>query len=305
MKETPQIIVVGSSNTDMVVKTDRIPAPGETVLGGDFMLAAGGKGANQAVAASRLGAHVTFIARIGTDIFGSQSMEKFHDEGIETGWVTRDNSVSSGVALILVDRSGENIIAVASGANAKLSEADVLGARERIESADVLLLQLEVPLETVRKAAELADAAGVKVILNPAPAQPLDSDLLRHITVLTPNETETGILTGIKVDDESACREAARKLRSQGATNVVITRGAQGSFLSSPDGERAIPSRKVEAVDTTAAGDAFNGALAVMLAAGKPLPEAVRLANLAGALAATRMGAQPSLPNRKEFFDFV
>jgi ribokinase len=301
---TAKIVVVGSANTDMVIKSERIPRPGETVLGGEFILAAGGKGANQAVAAARLGASVTFVARVGEDIFGDQAILNFEREGIDTSYVFRDRGSPSGVALIIVDRAGENVISVAPGANGRLSREDVFQARAAIEQAQALLLQLEVPLDTVREAARVASEAGVRVILNPAPAQELDMDLLRHVAVLTPNETETERLTGIRVSDEQSALEAAALLHERGVESVIITMGAEGSFISSGGAHCKVPSRKITAVDTTAAGDAFNGALACALSEGAGLEAAVRRANFAGALAATRLGAQPSLPTRAELEAF-
>ncbi len=305
MKKSPRIVVVGSSNTDMVIQSARIPAPGETILGGRFVMAAGGKGANQAVAAARLGAQVTLIARLGDDVFGRGALANFEKEGISTEFVVVDSSEPSGVALILVDDKGENSIAVAPGANGRLSPDDVLRALPAIEQADVLLLQLEVPLETVEAAAGLAAAAGVKVILNPAPARSLPAPLLRHVYLLTPNETEAELLTGLRVCGEEARRVAACELRQQGVETVIITLGADGAFLSGKDGETVVPTVRITPVDTTAAGDAFNGALAVALAEGRDLGSAVQFANQAGAFAATRLGAQPSLPTRADLANFV
>lgn len=301
----PKIVVVGSSNTDMVIKLERLPGPGETIIGGDFIMAAGGKGANQAVAAARLGGDVTFVARVGADIFGKQAIQNFKEDGINTDYIVEDDENPSGVALIFVDRKGENSIAVASGANSKLSEPDVTAAKEKIENACVMLLQLETPLETVRHAAHLASEAGAKVILNPAPARKLDEVLLRMITVLTPNESEAEILTGVKVEEENSAKQAAEVLRKKGVSNVIITMGAKGSFLVTENQALLIPTRKVNAVDTTAAGDAFNGALAYALAKEEPLNEAIRFANLAGAFSATKMGAQPSMPTFDELRQFA
>ncbi|MFC1619445.1 ribokinase [Candidatus Neomarinimicrobiota bacterium] len=303
--KVPKIIVVGSSNTDMIIKMDRIPTPGETIIGGDFFMAAGGKGANQAVAAARLGGEVTFVAKVGTDMFGKQAVENFKQEGIDTDFIVEAAEDPSGVALIFVDQKGENSIAVASGANNSLTEQDVSAAQGKLEEADVLLLQLETPLDTVRHAARLAVEKGVKIILNPAPARELDDELLSCITVLTPNETETEILTGIKVEDEQSGQAAAQVLRSRGVTNVVITLGSEGSLVVTEGKSITVPSKKVKAMDTTAAGDCFNGALACALAEGKSLEEAARFANLAGALSATKMGAQPSMPTFAELQTFA
>jgi len=302
---TPRIVVVGSSNTDMVLKMDRLPGPGETLIGDEFIMAAGGKGANQAVAAARLGGKVTFIARVGQDIFGQQAIEGFTKEGISTDFIVQDKVSPSGVALIFVDQKGENSIGVASGANGQLTVQDVSAARVEFETANVLLLQLETPIETVRFASRSAREMGVMVILNPAPARALDDDLLCNVTVLTPNESEAGLLTGVSITDDASAEEAARRLKQRGVENVIITLGAKGALVVNEDSAQLVPSKVVQAVDTTAAGDAFNGALAFALAKGKPIMEAVRFANLAGALSATRMGAQPSMPTLKELKEFA
>ncbi|MCE0523545.1 MAG: ribokinase [Methylacidiphilales bacterium] len=301
----PHVVVVGSSNTDMIVRMDRIPRPGETILGGEFITAAGGKGANQAVGAARAGGQVTFIARVGNDMLGEQAIAGFVSEGINVDHVTRDPASPSGVALIFVGRDGENSIAVASGANRNLSPADVRKARGAFAGASVLVMQMETPLETLQAAADLAVEAGVKVILNPAPAGPLPDSLLRHVSVLTPNETEAELLTGIKVDTTVAAEQAAGNLIARGVETVVITLGARGALVATAKERRLVPGFKVEAIDTTAAGDTFNGALAVALAERQPLDDAVRFANAAGAIAVTRMGAQPSAPRREEIEKLV
>jgi len=299
------VLVVGSSNTDMIVKMDRIPRPGETILGGEFLTAAGGKGANQAVAAARAGGRVTFIARVGKDMFGEQAIAGFASEGINVEHVIRDPASPTGVALIFVGRDGENSIAVASGANGKLSSADVLNARGAFAGASVLMMQLETPLETIQTAAELAAQAGLRVILNPAPAQPLPDCLLRHISILTPNETESEFFTGLKVDSTAAAGEAASKLIARHVQTVVITLGGRGAFVADSSTRQLVPGFNVEPVDTTAAGDTFNGALAVALAEGQQLVQAVRFANAAGAISVTRIGAQPSVPQREEIEQFL
>lgn len=293
------IAVVGSSNTDMIISMGRIPKPGETIIGGDFAMAAGGKGANQAVAAARAGGRVSFIARVGDDLFGEQAIRGFAADGIDVRHVQKDDSAPSGVALIFVGGDGENSIGVASGANARLSADDIEQAREAIQSAGVLLVQLEIPIETVR-AAVLAAARDARVILNPAPAQPLDDDLLGRVSILTPNETEAALLTGLEVQDEAGAALAAEALRRRGPEIVIITLGAKGALVSDASGTRLVPAFSVDPVDTTAAGDVFNGALAIALSEDRPLDEAVRFANAAAAISVTRPGAQPSAPRRPE-----
>ncbi|MGO9201244.1 MAG: ribokinase [Limisphaerales bacterium] len=296
----PRTLVVGSSNTDMIIKTDRIPRPGETILGGEFVTAAGGKGANQAVAAARAGGDVTFVARVGQDIFGDKALAGFIQEGIHVEHVQRDPAAPSGVALIFVAKDGENSIAVAGGANLRLSQADVKQAAPAIAAASTVLMQLETPLETVRAAAQIAARTGVAVILNPAPARVLPDELLKLVSVLTPNETEAELLAGIAVTDEAMAALAAEKLRARGVETVILTLGARGAFVATASIRQLVPGFPVEAVDTTAAGDVFNGALAVALGEGKPLLQAVRFANAAAAISVTRLGAQPSAPSRKE-----
>jgi ribokinase len=296
----PKILVVGSSNTDMIIKLDRIPRPGETILGGEFSTAAGGKGANQAVAAARAGGDVTFVARIGQDVFGEEAVAGFVQDGINVQYVTRDPAAPSGVAFIFVATDGENSIAVASGANGRLSPADVKKAKGAIAAASALLMQLETPLATVLAAAQLAAEAEVPVILNPAPARVLPDKLLKLVSILTPNETEAELLTGIAVRDEATAAQAADKLHAWGVETVILTLGARGAFVSAASSRQLVPGFQVKAVDTTAAGDVFNGALAVSLGEGRPLLEAVRFANAAAAISVTRLGAQPSAPDRPE-----
>jgi ribokinase len=304
---TSRIVVVGSSNTDMVVKSDRLPKAGETVTGGQFVMAPGGKGANQAVAAARLGAKVTFVAKVGTDMFGERAVEGYEQDGILTDLIVRDPEHHTGVALILVDRTGENLISVASGANHALAPGDLNAAVERIRSASVLMLQLECPLDTVTRAAEIAAEAGVAVVLDPAPAPdgPLDADLLQNVTYLTPNETEATRLTGVPVTDHDSARTAAERLLAAGARHVIVTLGAKGALVAGPGESTLVPGHAVEAADSTAAGDAFNGGLAAGLAGGMSLHHAVQQANLVGALSVTRLGAQPSLPAADEVRRFA
>jgi len=305
--KTPRIVVVGSSNTDMVVKSRRLPVPGETVTGGKFVMAAGGKGANQAVAAARLGAAVTLVAKVGTDVFGDQAIAGYQEEGIFADFLLRDPQHHTGVALILVDDQGENLISVASGANHALTPQDVERAAERIRAADVVLLQLEIPMDTVQYAARLAAEAGVPVILDPAPAPdaPLDAALLKHVTYLKPNETEAERLTGLRVEDEASARKAADKLLQSGARHAIITLGAKGALWAGPQQSGFLPGYRVEALDSTAAGDAFSGALACALARGLSLEAAVEYASLVGAFSVTRLGAQPSLPTEEELRQFA
>ena len=300
-----KIVVLGSSNTDMIINLERIPKPGETVLGGAFSMAGGGKGANQAVAAARAGGDVALIARVGKDIFGDQAVRGFREAAIDVDFVIRDEKAPSGVALIFVDREGENCIAVASGANAGLSPADVRRAERILAGADILLMQLEVPLETVRLAAEIASANGVRIILNPAPARPLPDDILRNVSILTPNEIEAGMLSGSAAGTDVEAGKAAQILRGRGVDTVVLTLGARGAFVSGRDFEGMVPGFKVKPVDTTAAGDVFNGALAVALSADAPLPDAVRFANAAAAISVTMPGAQTSAPHRKDIDRFL
>jgi len=303
----PKIVVVGSSNTDMVAKAARIPAPGETVLGGAFVMAAGGKGANQAVAAARLGAEVSLVARLGADALGDEAVAGYRRDGILTDLIVRDPDRPTGVALILVDDKGENSITVALGANEALSPDDIDRAADRIRAADAVVMQLEVPLVAAERAAAIAAAAGVPVILDPAPAPDggLPASLLQNVSCLKPNESEAERLTGIPVGDTASAERAARALQELGPRTVIVTLGGQGAVVVDEGGARHVPAFRVTAVDTTAAGDAFTGALATALAAGVALPEAVRQAAAAGAVAATRMGAQPSLPTRGEWEAFL
>jgi ribokinase len=284
---------------DLVARAPRIPQPGETIIGRDFHTLPGGKGANQAVAAARLGATVAMVGRVGGDAFARLLLDNLAAAGVDHTSVTQDSGAATGVALIVVDAAGQNSIVVASGANMRLSPADVETAETAIASADVLLLQLETPLETVTRAAQIAHAHGVTVILNPAPARPLPPALLSLVDVLVPNESETALLTGLPIDSRARVEAAAGALRESGVGAVILTLGERGALLAQAGGTQVFPAFMVTAVDTTAAGDAFMGGLAVALAEGQSLAESIRWGNAAGALAATQLGAQPSLPTRR------
>jgi ribokinase len=296
----PTIVVAGSSNTDMVIKTKHIPAPGETVLGGTFFMNAGGKGANQAVAAARLGGNVIFICKIGDDVFGRQAVQLFNSERINTNFVFTDPEYPSGVALITVDEHAENCIVVAPGANAALHSSDLRETIAVVEQADILLVQLEIPIKTVEYIVDIAASKKVKVVLNPAPACTLSDELLRNISIITPNESEAEMLTGVKVTDLNTAEQAARNLQDKGVKIVIVTLGAAGALLLHENTVSHIQGHKVEAVDTTAAGDIFNGALVVALAEGRPVQEAVNFACKAAAISVTRLGAQASAPYKEE-----
>jgi ribokinase len=293
------VTVVGSLNMDLVIRAPRIPQPGETIIGGELHTVPGGKGANQAVAAARLGVRVSMVGRVGRDAFAGPLLDNLTATGVDHTFVTGDAEAATGVALIVVDDAGQNSIVVASGANMRLSPADVEAAEAAISAAQVVLLQLESPLETVTRAAEIARAHGVTVILNPAPARPLPAGLLSLVDVLVPNESETALLSGMPVGNQAEAEAAAAALRTSGVGTLILTLGERGAMLAR-EGEAALfPAFDVTPVDTTAAGDAFVGGLAVALAEGKALAEAVRWGNAAGALATTRLGAQPSLPSRQ------
>ena len=295
-----KIVVVGSSNTDMVINVDRIPKGGETVIGNNFSMIPGGKGANQAVAASRGGGDVTFIANIGKDTFGDRSIKGFLKDGINVDYIVRDKKIHSGMALINVDKNGENSISVAVGSNDKLSSKDIEKGRRAIESADTLLVHLEIPSKTVSKSIELSYSHGVKVILNPAPIRKFDRRILKKVFIMTPNEHEAEALTGIKIRTENDAKKASRKILKEVMEAVIITMGSRGAFVATKDFQKLVPAFKTKVVDTTAAGDTFNGFLAVALAENKDLLDAVRFANAAAVLSTRKVGAQPSIPTRKE-----
>lgn len=301
MRSPPAVVVVGSSNTDMVVKVPRLPGPGETVIGGEFVMAAGGKGANQAVACSRAGASTTLVARVGEDPFGRNALAGLERAGVNTDYVVRDPESTSGVALIFVDAEGENTIAVAPGANMRLTPEDIDAARAVIQRADCLLLQLEVPLAAVERAVAIAREAQTPVVLNPAPAptEPLPPSILQQVDVLTPNRAEAAALVGRAVRTVAEAQAAARELRRRGPKRVVLTLGREGAVACEEEPFH-IPACPVEAVDAVAAGDAFSAALAVALSEGMSFRSACRFAVAAGACAVTKLGAQPSMPTRRE-----
>ena len=294
-----KIIVIGSSNIDMVVRTS-LPAPGETILGGEFFMNQGGKGANQAVAVKRLGGNLIFVAKLGNDILGQQSVDYFKKEGIDTKYITLDENSASGVALISVDDHAENSIVVASGANMLLNEQDVDKVVEEMCEGDILLMQLEIPIQTVEYAARRAFEKGVKVVLNPAPARSLPKELLRYLFMITPNRIEAEMLTGIKIVNDADAERVAKEISAMGVQNIIVTLGSKGCLVREGDTSYCVDAFKVEPVDTTAAGDTFNGALCVGLAEGMNLRQAAVMASKASSVAVTRMGAQSSIPHRKE-----
>ncbi|WPU92454.1 ribokinase [Mucilaginibacter sabulilitoris] len=295
-----KILVVGSNNTDMVIKADRLPKAGETILGGTFFMNPGGKGANQAVAAARLGGQVTFISKIGNDVFGKQAVQLFKDGGIDTSFIFSDPDNPSGVALITVDNAAENCIVVASGANATLLPKDLQEAKTEIENAGVVLMQLEIPLETVEYVTAIASSCNVPIILNPAPICALSDKLLKNLYIITPNSVEASMLTGIKVIDQESAKLAAIAIHKKGVKIVIITLGAEGALIFNNGEFIMVAAEKVKPVDTTAAGDVFNGALAIAVAEGKGIETAVRFACKAAGIAVTRLGAQSSAPYKRE-----
>jgi ribokinase len=301
----PKVVVVGSTNTDLTVRVPRIPAPGETALGRDFRISAGGKGANQAVAAARAGAPVVFVTAIGSDDFGDRALENLVREGIDVTLVRRVADAASGVALISIDDRGENSIAVAPGANSALHPDDVEPLRRILQPDDVVLAQLEIPIAVVEATARIAAQKRARMILNPAPAQALADSLLEAVSILAPNELEAEQLTGIGPAGESGVAHAVAALHDRGVSSVVITLGARGVFASIDNVREAVPAFAVDAVDTTAAGDVFCGALAAALVERVPTRDALRFASAAAALSVTRAGAQASAPHRAEIEAFV
>ena len=298
-----KIIVIGSSNTDMVVRSEHLPKPGETVLGGGFMMVGGGKGANQAVAVAKMGHPVIFATAVGKDIFGDEAVERYRHLGIDTSYIAHKET-PSGVALIMVDSAAQNSISVALGANNELMLEDVMPALDTIEEGDIVLLQLEIPMATVEACVSVAAAKGARVILNPAPAVKVSEQVLSKLYLITPNQTEAEILTGVEVKDTTTARLAAEELSRAGVHKVVVTMGGDGALLYEDGKSEVIPAHKVDAVDTTAAGDVYNGALCAALAEGMSLRDALRFATKASAISVTRVGAQPSVPSREEVDNF-
>ena len=299
-----KIFVIGSANTDMVIKSAKLPLPGETILGGSFFMNAGGKGANQAVAASRLGGMVALVAKVGNDIFGKQTIESLQKENINTDFVFTDDTAPSGTALIMVNEEGENCIAVAPGANANLSPGDIEKVKD-IDKADILVLQLEIPMDTIAAVVKKANANHQRVIINPAPAHILDDEILKGLFLIAPNEAEASLLTGISVADEKSAAQAAEVLLNNGVQNVIITLGKKGAYFQNKELKLLVNAPVVQALDTTAAGDTFSGALAVALtenldqtAIGWEM--AIQFAVEAASISVTRLGAQASVPYRNE-----
>lgn len=300
-----KVVVVGSYNTDLTIKTARIPHPGETIIGGVFSKGGGGKGANQAVAASRAGAEVSFIAKLGNDVLGKEGIQRLADEKINTKYIFQDDSISTGVAFIIVDNQGENSIVVASGANSKLNPADIQLAYNEISDAGVLLVQLESPLETIRKAIKIAHENNTLVILNPAPAQPLDNHLLKEIDIITPNKVEAEMITGIKANNEEGLKSIVEKFLEFGIKNVLITLGPKGIYAGCAESKSLIPAFEVTPVDSTGAGDIFSGSLAAFLAEGMSIEKAITMASASASISVTRLGAQSSAPKRIEIENFI
>ncbi len=304
-QHNPKVVVVGSFNMDLVIKTERRPQKGETLIGEEFGMFIGGKGANQAIAASRLGADVTMIGRLGADLFGDTFFTEFDRQNIDTSFVVRDAEVGTGVASPVIDAEGDNSIIIVPRANMRLDVEDVERAASKIADADVLLLQLEVPIESSKRAAEIARANGVEIILNPAPACVLPDSFLGLVDILVPNEVETEFLTKVTVADDEGARLAAKVLFEKGISTIVLTLGNRGALLLTSQQSQLVPAYNVKVVDTTAAGDAFCGALATALAGGDKIEDAVAFANATGALAVTVLGAAPSMPTAGQVHDFV
>jgi ribokinase len=299
-----KIIVIGSANTDMVVKAKTLPLPGETLLGGTFFMYAGGKGANQAVAAARLGGEVILVAKVGNDIFGQETVLNLQKENINTAYVFVDEKVPSGTALIMVNDEGENCIVVAPGSNSLLLPQDILLVKD-LQDAEIILMQLETPVETIEAVAKMAKSNHQKVIINPAPAQKLPDELLDGLFLITPNETEASFLSGVPVTDEVSAAQAAAIFLKKGVQNVIITLGKHGAYFQNNDQRIKVDAPIVHAKDTTAAGDTFNGALAVAITEDMDWESALKFAVQAASISVTKMGAQASVPFRRELVEAV
>ena len=302
---TKKLIVLGGVNADHILQVDSFPRPGETVKGHGYRVVSGGKGANQAVAAGRLGADVSLIACVGDDSFGKKSIKTFKQDGIKTDAVTMIPNTPTGIAIIYIDKNGENSIGTSPEANARLLPELVEPHLPLLNEADTVLMPLETPLSTIELVAKLAHKAGKNVVLNPAPAQPLPDSLFAKLTTITPNETEAEVLTGIKVETKKDAEKAAAIFHKKGVTNVIITLGSKGAFISDKEGMRIIPGFNVTPTDTTAAGDVFNGALQTALLEGRSMDNSIRFAHAAAAITVTRLGAQPSIPTRSEVDAFL
>ena len=300
-----KITVIGSANTEMIFRAPAIPAAGETILGSSFSISPGGRGVNQAIAAARAGGTVVFIGRTGNDIFGDQVIKVLQQEGINTDYLIKDDSLPSGISSIILNARGEPGITVTPGANSNLSENDLLQAKDAINSADIVLLQLDIPIKTIKFAADFARSSGVRVILNPSPALPVSNELLKLISILTPDSSQAEILTGIKITDERSAELAGRILLERGFNRVIITLPSKGAMVIDNGGAEHVPGFRMNTVDTSAANDVFNGNLAVGLAEGKNFYEAVLFANAAAALSASRSGTLPSIPARNEILEVL
>ena len=301
----PRIAVVGSFMMDLVVQCNRLPLEGQTIVGQDFNTFVGGKGSNQAIAAARLGANVSMIGRVGTDNFGDELLKNLSAEGVDSQFVVKDTEMGTGVAMITVDANGDNTIVAVPKANMSLNPDNIDQAESAIAVADILLLQLEVSLLAVQRAAEIAKANGVPVLLNPAPARRIPMELMSLVDILVPNETETEFLTGFRLTDMESIKSAAKHLLEESVPTVVLTLGDQGALLATAEDIQLVPSYSVKAVDATAAGDAFCGTLAVSIARGDSWESAVNFANAAGALAVTKLGAAPSIPTREQVIELI
>ena len=304
-KENMSIIVLGSINMDLVVHAPRLPKPGETLTGSSFHTTPGGKGANQAVACARLGVKTQMIGRVGGDVFSSALRKNLSDNGVDVSGIALEEQLPSGVALIAIDEKGENNIIIIPGANGAVGNQELKTLENMLPKAKVLLLQLEIPIEIVIEAAKSAHTRGLTVILDPAPARQLPADLFPYVDILTPNTTEAAFLAGFPVDDTQNAEKAARTLRQQGTDQVIIKMGDLGAYVQNQVGGLFYPAIPVEAIDTVAAGDAFNGALAAALSENLPFEEAMHWAIAAGAIAVTRSGAQTAMPNRKDLLDLL